>query len=310
MPRQGKSLLKRVAHTSADRITDLNNALETLKTFELPRVPTALTCDLDTLFAKGNTLAAIRTHPRMRTIWLTGISVSGFIVCFIAFAAWRLHRSRLDDALIFSVASNNLYTVKTVLADGANPNVRVRPRTGRLTLLERLMSMSMGGDHSDYAQPTAVILAADKGNAEIVKLLLDKGADPNLAEGGGGTPLMYASMSDNSDCVRFLLKAGAKVNAKDTDGVPSLQRASVYCRPDSVKLLLQNRADPNATANDGSTAIMYAAREGNIEITRSLIAAGADVTKLDKDGYSALRWAREQKHKDVEVLLRRAGVRN
>ena len=90
--------------------------------------------------------------------------------------------------------------------------------------------------------------------------LLATGADPNLPNDFGKTPLMVAAHLNRPDAVRMLLKAGAKVNsATGTSQVPQCPR-------------------PLRT---GRTALMYAAENGSPVVVKILLDAGADPTTRD-----------------------------
>jgi ankyrin repeat protein len=239
------------------------------------------------------------------------VGVALLFVGIVAFVTYRQQeRIRLDRELIAAVMKGEHDAMRHSLYRGASPNARVLVGRQRRTFWSRLTHIFSGGDPDDYVMPSALILAADRGDAKAVRLLLENGADPNLPEGGGGTPLMFAGMSSSSTAVRLLLDAGANVNAKDRDGVPALQRAAVYRRAEAVRLLVERGADVNARAKDSGTAIIYAAREGSAEIVRFLLAEGADVNVVDSYDYSALRWAREQGHGEIVKLLRMAGAKH
>ena len=60
--------------------------------------------------------------------------------------------------------------------------------------------------------------AAFRGNARIAETLLNKGADPNIKNKLGGTPLMWAASYGQDEVVRLLLAKGADVNIKDNSG--------------------------------------------------------------------------------------------
>ena len=62
-----------------------------------------------------------------------------------------------------------------------------------------------------------MIWAADDGQANMVKILLEKGANVNAADNDGWTALMLASQGGHVDVVKALLDAGADVNAKKAD---------------------------------------------------------------------------------------------
>ncbi len=95
---------------------------------------------------------------------------------------------------------------------------------------------------------------------EIIKVLLENKADPNLREEGGFTPLMLA-VSTTIDSVEMLLKNGANPNLINKYGGTALMLASYYSTLSSsveiVECLLKNGADPNLSP-DLKTALFFA----------------------------------------------------
>ena len=96
---------------------------------------------------------------------------------------------------------------------------------------------------------------------EVIKLLLEAGADINQ-ETPFGTPLMSASTSDlNAEIVDYLLKSGADVNQQDRNGRTALFYAAAYdCQTVTIQLLAAN-ADINIKDNDGKTYMEVTAEE-------------------------------------------------
>jgi ankyrin repeat protein len=96
---------------------------------------------------------------------------------------------------------------------------------------------------------------------EVIKLLLDAGADINQ-ETPFGTPLMSASTSDlNAEIVDYLLKAGADVNQQDRNGRTALFYAAAYdCQTITIQLLSAD-ADINIKDNDGKIYMDVTAEE-------------------------------------------------
>ena len=142
----------------------------------------------------------------------------------------------------------------------------------------------------DNATPLTV--AAEKGNAPIAKLLIERGA--NLEEKGHWqhTPLMTACLNSNMDVARLLLEAKADVNALGgwNDG-NALWQAVSSSSPSSgalVQLLLQHGVNVNQQDCDGNTCLHFVCTEGNIELVLLLAAAGADLTIKNKLGETAL----------------------
>jgi len=161
-------------------------------------------------------------------------------------------------------------------------------------------------DETDEDGRTALILASVMHHTDIVKMLLEAGANPNLTDGYGKTALMWAAYWGRSrtSIVKMLLEAGAKPNLTDKDGKTALMLASEKGHTDIVKMLLNAEANPNLVDVDGKTALMEASRNGHTDIVEMLLAAEVDPNLTDKDGRTALMWASRNGHRDiVEMLL-------
>ena len=120
---------------------------------------------------------------------------------------------------------------------------------------------------------TMLMLAAHGGHKEIVKLLIDNKANPNIKNNGGETALMHAAVKGRTEVVKLLIDNGADINIKGRDGVTALMLAATWERMEIVKLLIDNGADINIKGRDGVTALMYASRYGHQEIIDILRAA-------------------------------------
>ncbi|PMD55240.1 uncharacterized protein K444DRAFT_508926, partial [Hyaloscypha bicolor E] len=91
-------------------------------------------------------------------------------------------------------------------------------------------------DTVDIDNRTPLLWAAKRGHEGIVKLLLEKGANADAADGGGWTPLLWASEGGHVDVVKLLLKKGANVDAADRTGRTPLHWASEGGHVDTAKL--------------------------------------------------------------------------
>jgi ankyrin repeat protein len=110
-----------------------------------------------------------------------------------------------------------------------------------------------------------------------VKVLLAKGADPNVKDRFGRTPLCIAAKFGRTDVVKALLAKGADINMKDrhSHNRTALILAVDNGHIDTVKALLAEGADLNARDKFGETALACAKRCGHMKIARSLKEAGA-----------------------------------
>ena len=101
----------------------------------------------------------------------------------------------------------------------------------------------------------ALLLAADEGHLEVVRLLLEAGADKEAATiDGATTALIVAAGSGHLEVVRLLLEAGADKDAATTDGATALLYATHNGHLEVVRLLLEAGADKEAAMIDGDTA--------------------------------------------------------
>jgi Ankyrin repeats (3 copies) len=120
--------------------------------------------------------------------------------------------------------------------------------------------------------------AATAGHADVVRLFLAKGIDPDVRGGKGETSLMLAAWKGHISVIDALLSRGAKVDAVDNEGVSALQLVSRVGLGDMVKVLLANHAN----VNDGSEAkyslsLRAAIQNGHADIVQTLVTAGAHV---------------------------------
>ena len=121
---------------------------------------------------------------------------------------------------------------------------------------------------------TALQAAASTGNFKLVKRLVEMGADVNAPppELGGATALHYAAASGHVNTVIFLLEHGASINAPGSskEGFTALQGASEYGRLDMIHLLLENDHDPDTVEKRCRESADIAKEEGFTQIVEFL----------------------------------------
>lgn len=146
------------------------------------------------------------------------------------------------------------------------------------------------------------------GNLQIVKILLDAGADPNAASilwGNSEFPLHAAAKIGNIDILQVLLEHGACINTQAEDGFSAIHFAAYSGHHDALRfLLLWNHANPEVTQVNGNLALHTAASYGHPQCIEVCLEAGLDVSSQNIQGRTPLHWATQQGHKAaVEKLL-------
>jgi len=123
--------------------------------------------------------------------------------------------------------------------------------------------------------------------APVVRMLLERGADPNALDGQGATPQLLACRVDPawgtapSAVIRALLEAGADVNLADARGQTALSATVVNGNAEAARLLLASGAKVAAQDHDGMSALDYARERGDRKLIKVLEAGGARVGKPD-----------------------------
>ena len=238
-------------------------------------------------------------------------------------------------ALHLAASGEQTPLLELLLKRGANVNARDKfgntplllandAATAR-TLLENKADPNLVDDDAN----SALILAAQRGNEEVLRLLLEAGANPNLVNENGGTALSWAAWQGTRwgyemdgpvqypAMVKLLLAHGAEPNLGSESGWNALTLAAQDDQAGVVPLMIaaskdkgallrataqhgQNKivekilagdTDANAASAQGVTALMQAARSQQSRTVQLLLQRGADVTRRDRDGRNALMWA-------------------
>ncbi|MDG2089761.1 MAG: ankyrin repeat domain-containing protein [Gammaproteobacteria bacterium] len=133
--------------------------------------------------------------------------------------------------------------------------------------------------------------------------------DINALQADGMSALFWAVYHEQEDIVRLLLDAGADTNVANRYGLTPLIQSSLNGNGQIISLLLDAGANPNAVSLQGDTALMNAAKAGTLHGVQSLLDAGADVDARDTHAYqTALMWATASNSVAVVSLLIESGA--
>jgi ankyrin repeat protein len=126
-------------------------------------------------------------------------------------------------------------------------------------------------------------------SAEMILLLASNGADMNASKGHA---LHSAAGKHRPELLKALIENGADVQVRDVSGWPILQTAAMQRNLDVVKLLIEKGADVRALTSDGGSPVITAANYVDLPMIRLLVEAGAPVDSQEKAyGWTALLWA-------------------
>lgn len=187
----------------------------------------------------------------------------------------------INAALITAAAQNDLQGVEMLLKNGADANA------------------------NDVLGNRPLLHASRLGSAEMVRILLEAGADPN-AKGMGYTALGLAALNGYAQVADWLLQFGAYVEKRSDNDLTPLMNAALLNNVTTIQVLLRYDAVVDRENNAGRTALSYAAEGGAEQVIGLLLARGADINAVDKKFNTPLFWAslRDQRSA-VRLLLRR-----
>ncbi|KAK6499967.1 hypothetical protein TWF481_010324 [Arthrobotrys musiformis] len=155
---------------------------------------------------------------------------------------------------------------------------------------------------------TPLLLAVASGQASVVKLLINRGADLESKDKSDQTPLLSAVVHESEEVVELLIEGGADLEVRDRNDRTPLLRAVLYDRLSVVKLLIQKGADLDASDKNGRTPLGIAIEEGYDAIIRLLIDKGASLEVQDKGSRTILFLAVLYNSKAIVELLIEKGA--
>ena len=163
----------------------------------------------------------------------------------------------------------------------------------------------------DDERPPDEILrdASATGNAELVQLMLARGADPDSVDDSGRSALINAAWRGRKKIVELLLEKGADLSVRDLEGLSAANWAAVNGHPDVIRTLGKAGANLDNRDNDNLTPLMRATWNGHFKAVTALLDEGADPNLRTPSGKTALDFAREEGYEAIQKLLQRAGNR-
>ena len=157
---------------------------------------------------------------------------------------------------------------------------------------------------------TCLHLAAVLGRPQLCRLLLEKGADPNVKDSASNTALILAAASGSAETVKVIIAAGGLFSKVNDQGVSALH---VACKQGSVEvvdvLLQQHGVEINkASSLVDEIPLFCAAYCGHVKVAQLLLEKGADVNKTITSQLTPLHMAARSSNSDMIDLLAKNGA--
>ncbi|HNY10866.1 MAG TPA: ankyrin repeat domain-containing protein, partial [Candidatus Wallbacteria bacterium] len=246
---------------------------------------------------------------RYNTGWLPTIFMTVISAAIIVLAWGCLLAPHFD----LKTMSFERYTWRYFIDPGSENGVKynagkfeiiIAADRGELDLVKLLLY-----SHPEYAGVTdengfsALFFAAQKGNDEIVKLLLDNKAEVNSVGNLMETPLTAACATGNSKIVKMLCAKKADVNFRNAQGQTPLIIAVMGKFSDAAKILVESSANLELKDENGFTALMMAAFTSDTRMFEYLLSKGADINAVDLKGHTLLMIAAVKNNFEIAKML-------
>ena len=166
----------------------------------------------------------------------------------------------------------------------------------------------------DYQKQTPLLMATGSGCVDVMRWLLDHGADADARNALNHTPLHFAMFNTHFEAIQVLLHHGVDIDLQNILGETPLysflKRASLSSEEmvDRVRWLLEHGTDTNIPDFDHSTALHLASSSGWAEVVQLLLSYGAKVDEKDQQGRTPFQLATSNGHNATAKLLLEYGA--
>ena len=227
------------------------------------------------------------------------------------------------EGLFLSAVNGNTDILRCFIENKADVDARtgnchctlliVASKYGHTNAVNVLLQYGANVALTDKSGRTALHFAAGSSDnsCEILRCLIENGADIDKGRNDNQTPLMIAAQKGHVSVATFLIEHGANVDLQDENGNTALHHtlygSDVSC--EILSCLTGSGADVNGVNKVKHTPLMIAAKRGHLNALTLLIKHGAhDVDLQDSDGYTALHYAVYSSDISCEILSCLIGI--
>lgn len=226
-----------------------------------------------------------------------------------------------DTPLLIAIQFEQFETVKFLVENGVDINMGTGSSIYHVsplrTALERgnreIVKLLLGAKYIDlngYDSHNESVLATSLSHyPDFISMLMEAGCDPNCTDRFGRTPLTLMANSRNTNMVKLLIQHGADVNKKDFSNTVALLKSVRLGDIETAAVLLEAGADPNFCSQfENKSLITQACSNGYTDIVRLLIKHGGDVNLMSGRRYGAIHYAAWNGQNEIVKLLLDAGA--
>ncbi|XP_041471085.1 uncharacterized protein LOC121420494 isoform X1 [Lytechinus variegatus] len=174
-------------------------------------------------------------------------------------------------------------------------------------LIELVQLAGKSVDIFNFMQQTPLHLACIMKDCDIIKLLMEAGANPNEADRNGQTAAHHACKNNTERCLGTLLKyteVDVNLNIRNYEGYTPLHLAAMVGNPTLVTMLLEKGADINSKdSKNGWTPLFHAVTNQDTKLVHNLLSSGAEVNIQSYSGNTVLHVATGRGYTDIVKIL-------
>lgn len=173
---------------------------------------------------------------------------------------------------------------------------------GYVDMVRLLLDAGADPNVQDSHRQTPLIIAAACNDVDAMKLLLSRSADVDYQCSKGATALHMVARSGNLEMVRYLIDRGARIQTDVWHATP-LHAAALCGHGQVIETLLHFGAQIEAATRHGRTPLLFAAHRGRADAIRVLLRNGADMAIVDRQLKTALHLAARDGHAEILSIL-------
>ena len=215
-----------------------------------------------------------------------------------------------DNVLINATLFASADCMNLLLQNKANPNLKNKYGemplmlcTNDLDKMKLLLQYGANINDTSLSGNNALMIACIAGSPyNIVKWLVDNGANVKAKRWGGETALMRASQYSDTMTIHLLLSKGLDINEHAWGFTPLMYAARSANWP-AIFCLLNNGADANIPDPTNMTILLWAAEQNNLEAVKALVKKTKNINTVDSlAGMTPLMWATYNEHDNPQII--------